>query len=56
MIISWLIPTIDDEILGPGIDLPEIQNVDLSQTFIDVQEGFALVQASPKYQEKYSFK
>lgn len=47
--IGFALPTIDKQILGPGIPLPAIEGVDLRQSSIKMYDGYILVQATPSY-------
>ena len=48
-LIGMALPAIDKQILGPGIPLPSVEGIDLSQSSIKSHNGYILVQATPEY-------
>lgn len=44
------VPYLDQTILGPGIQLPHIQNLDLSNSSVTVGQGYIYIEATPVYQ------
>ena len=43
------VPYLDQTILGPGIQLPHIQNLDLSDGSVTVGQGYIFIEATPTY-------